>query len=447
MINFANMKQAEKQLIDNILERLNIEKLNEMQQATIHKSKEDGDLILLSDTGSGKTLAFLLSALQRIDTGLSTTQLLMVVPSRELALQIEDVFKQMGTGMKITACYGGHKREIEENNLVEAPVVIVGTPGRLGDHLRRGNIHPETIHTIVLDEFDKSMEMGFEEEMAFIFESMPALEKKILTSATDAVEIPGFIQLNDVSKLNFLSGLPSEKLAVQWVQSKGEPRRDTLFNLLCHLGNRPSIIFCNHKATVEEVHLYLKDKGIPNIFYHGSMEQQERESALAQFKNGTYNFLITTDLAARGLDIPFIRYIIHYQLAPTAESFTHRNGRTARMEASGTAILVLDQHEYLPEYVGEQPEKVEPAEDLPLPDKPKWATLFIGAGKKNKVNKIDIAGFLSKKAQLRMEDIGLIEVKDFYSFVAVRKSKMNYTLHAIKDEKIKNKRVKMTIAK
>src|SRR6202044_3964807 len=154
----------------------------------------------------------------------------------------------------------------------------------------------------------------------------------------------------------------------------------------------------------------------------------ERDSALAKFRNGSSNILVTTDLAARGLDVPNIRYIIHYQLPATIEVYTHRNGRTARMDASGTAILILGPEESLPAFIQEQPKTIELPATATLPAKPKWTTLFISAGKKDKVNKVDIVGFFTNKGQLKKEDIGLIEVKDFISFVAIRKSNVSHTL-------------------
>src|SRR3954453_4019640 len=182
--------------VNAVLQNLQIEQLNEMQLAAIAASEKPNDIILLSSTGSGKTIAFLLPILQKLDKN-ETTQELIVVPSRELALQIEGVFRKMGTGFKVTSCYGGHKREIEENNLVQPPALIVGTPGRIGDHLRRGNIKPDTIETLVLDEFDKSLELGFQDEMAFIIDGLKNVKKRYFTSATEATEIPAFIQLHN----------------------------------------------------------------------------------------------------------------------------------------------------------------------------------------------------------------------------------------------------------
>jgi len=433
--------------IEDTLSNLQIEALNEMQQASLEANKKSNEVVLLADTGSGKTLAYLLPVSQLLQKNSRICQALIIVPSRELALQIEQVFKRMGTGFKITCCYGGHLRETEENNLKQAPALIVGTPGRLADHIRRGNIITTHIETLVLDEFDKSLEQGFEEEMSFVIGSLPGLKKRILTSATEAVEIPPFVGLTNAVTINFLKGERSPALDVQMVRSDDPDKSDTLFKLICALGNRSTIVFCNQREFVEQVSAYLKDKGIVNVFYHGAMEQQERDSALCKFRNGSSNVLVTTDLAARGLDIPNIRYIVHYQLPNTKESFTHRNGRTARMDASGTAILILAPHEYLPEYITPAPTVIDLPPTAILPQKPVWTTLFIAAGKKDKVNKVDIVGFLTNKGQLKKEDIGLIEVKDFFSFVAIRKSKASHTLHLIKTERIKNKKVKIDVAK
>jgi superfamily II DNA/RNA helicase len=440
--------KKKKYSLENILSKLKIDSLNEMQKASVEANQKEQDVILLSATGSGKTLAFLLPILENIEEENKNTQALIVVPSRELAMQIEQVFKKMGTRNKITATYGGHKREIEENNLIQPPAVIVGTPGRIGDHIRRGNITVDSIATLVLDEFDKSLELGFLEEMKFILESLKNGQKKILTSATEAVEIPEFVGLKNPQRINFINADDEKKgLEIKTVLSSEKDKSETLFKLICYLGNRSTIVFCNHREAVERTSNLLSEKGIYNEFYHGGMEQQQRDSALSKFRNGTTNVLVTTDLASRGLDIANIRYIIHYHLPLTEDAFTHRNGRTARMDASGTAILILSEEEKLPEYIHEEAETISLQENSILPEKPKWATLFIAAGKKDKVNKVDIVGFLTNKGQLKKEDIGLIDVKDFFSFVAIRKVKMNHLLHLIKDQKIKNKKVKMEVAK
>ena len=441
--------QETKYSTEQVLASLKIKALNEMQLASIEANAQHSDVILLSATGSGKTLAFLLPVLQLLKEDNLQTQAMIIVPSRELAQQIEHVFKDMQTGFKITCCYGGHKRETEENNLVQPPALLVGTPGRIADHIRRGNITLNSIETLVMDEFDKSLELGFKEEISFILGSLPSLKKRILTSATESLEIPSFIGLIDTVKINFLSDeiVSEEKLAIKTVFSEEKDKIDTLLRLICMLGGRSMIVFCNHRESVERVSQLLTDKGIYNEFYHGAMEQQERDSALCKFRNGTTNVLVTTDLASRGLDIPNIRYIIHYHLPHTEENFTHRNGRTARIDASGTVILILSEEEKLPVYITGPIDQLQLPNELVLPDKPAWTTLFIAAGKKDKVNKIDIVGFLSNKGQLKKEDIGLIEVKDFFSFVAIKKIKVGAVLQLIKNEKIKNKKVRIDVAK
>jgi superfamily II DNA/RNA helicase len=431
--------------LSDILSGLGIAALNPMQQAALAANRQPGDIILLSNTGSGKTLAFLLPVLERMQSGYKGTQALVVVPSRELALQIDAVWKSMRTGTKVTCCYGGHKREIEENNLLEAPDLIIGTPGRLADHLRRGNIQPATIHTLVLDEFDKCLELGFAEEINAVVNTLTGLNRRMLISATAPEELPATIALQSPQRLDFLTEESTNLLAIQYFTCGQRDKLQDLFRLLCVVNDRSAIVFCNHRDAVGRTSEYLQANGIQNVYYHGALEQRDRELALAKFRNGTVRTLVTTDLAARGLDIPNIRYIIHYHLPQTEEGYIHRNGRTARVDKSGTIILMIGSEEQLPPFVPAHAESIELPENPPLPEKPQWTTLCFAAGKKDKVNKIDIVGFLSQKGKLAKEDIGLIEVKDFIAFAAIRRKKANTTLPLIQAEKIKGKKVKIDI--
>src|ERR1700759_1839845 len=178
-------------MIKKALENLKIAELNQMQHAALSAAKK-GDVILFSPTGSGKTLGFLLPLLDILKSDVPTVQVLILVPSRELALQIEQVFKAMGKGFKVNCCYGGHPVKIERNNLSQPPAVLIGTPGRIAHHLRRESFSTDTIHTLILDEFDKSLEFGFQEDMTYIIRQLPGLKKRILTSATKMKEIPAF---------------------------------------------------------------------------------------------------------------------------------------------------------------------------------------------------------------------------------------------------------------
>jgi superfamily II DNA/RNA helicase len=420
-----------------------------MQEAALKTAEEKNDIILLSATGSGKTLAFLLPMLANLKENIVYVQALILVPSRELALQIESVIKQMQTGYKVLSCYGGHKREIEENSLVEPPAIIIATAGRMADHIRRNNIDLSWIEFLILDEFDKSLELGFLEEMKFIIESLPAVKKRMLTSATFTESIPEFVKMNEPEMLNFLSEEPlsNDILRIKTLLSPDKDKLETLLQLICYANNTSTIVFCNHREAVERTSHFLSDQGLVNVFYHGGMEQRDREVALTKFRNTSSNILVTTDLASRGLDIADIRNIVHYHLPLEEASFTHRNGRTARMGTTGNVYVIYSEDEKLPTYLTENSEEFVLPEKLSIPEKPKWSTLFIDAGKKDKINKIDIVGFLSQKGMLKKDEIGLIEVKDFMAFAAVRKSKIGNVLELIKDEKMKRKKIKIAIAK
>ena len=440
-INDSNLQQ--------FLDRLKIKELNDMQKAVIAQTEKTGEVVLLSATGSGKTLAFLIPLLNSLDSEVKLVQALIMVPSRELALQIESVIKQMHTGYKTIACYGGHKREIEENNLIQPPAIIIGTAGRMADHIRRNNFDTVAVKFLVLDEFDKSLELGFLEEMQFILQALPTVQIRMLTSATQAVEIPAFVKMNKPTILNFLADtqISTDNLRVHTLLSDDKDKLQTLFQLICCCNNTSTIIFCNHRDAVERTSQYLTEQGMINVFYHGGMEQLEREVALTKFRNTSSNILVTTDLASRGLDIENIRNIIHYHLPHVEAEFTHRNGRTARMKATGNVYVIHSEDEKLPEYITKDAVIFNLPDKLELPNKPSWCTLFIDAGKKDKINKIDIVGFLLQKGMLRKEEIGLIEVKDYTAFAAVRKSKIVDLVELVKDEKIKNKKVKFAIAK
>lgn len=437
-------------MIASALRNLKIEALNPMQEASLAHAAEGKDLILLSPTGSGKTLAFLLPLLLTLKPGDSSVQVLILVPSRELALQIESVFKTMNTPWKTCCCYGGHPIAEEKKSILgNHPAIIIGTPGRITDHLSKGNFDASTIHTLIIDEFDKALEFGFHDEMAEIIEQLPGLRKRMLLSATDAEEIPHFTGLNRTVKLDFLDTAVGKesRLKLMKVVSPGKDKIDTLYKLLCTLGSSSSIVFCNHREAVDRVNSLLSEKGLYNERFHGGMEQPDREKALYKFRNGSCPVLVSTDLAARGLDIPEVEHIIHYHLPVNEEAFTHRNGRTARWEATGTSYLILNPEERLPEYISSDIETFDLPEKPSRPPKPLWSTLYIGKGKKDKLSKMDIAGFLYKKGNLSREDVGPIDVREHYAFVAVRRSKVKQLLTLIHGEKIKGMKTVIEEAK
>ena len=432
----------------NILTNLEIEKLNEMQVIAQNAIISDNNVLLLSPTGSGKTLAFLLPVFEMLKPEILSVQCLILVPSRELGLQIEQVWKKMGTDCKVNICYGGHSIDTEIKNLSNPPAVLIGTPGRIKDHIERGTFRLDKIETLILDEFDKSLQLGFHEEMSFIIGKLPKLNKRVLVSATSDVEIPRYTGVVNPTILDFIpEEEESSNLYTKIVISKEKDKIESLFHLLCSLNSEAALVFCNHREAAERISELLNEKGVCATYYHGGMDQDERERALIMFRNGSVNYLITTDLAARGLDIPEMNHVIHYQLPSKEGEFTHRNGRTARMLATGTAYIILNESEKKPDYLDSSAKILKVRNSEILPKSPEFQTIYISGGKKNKLNKFDIVGFFSQKGKLERGDLGLIEVKDFISFAAVKANKVQDFLDLIKEEKMKGKKFKIEVAR
>ena len=432
--------------IEQILSKLKIKALKPMQEQCIKAWKKNNDIILLSPTGSGKTLAFLLPLLNQLDEKKEGVQALILAPSRELAIQIESVFKSLASAFKVNCCYGGHAMKIEKNSLATPPAVLIGTPGRVADHLRRENFLPDSINTIILDEFDKSLELGFHREMAEIIEQLEFIEKRILTSATKSESIPEFTGLKNPFEINYLVDSPKETLVEKIVRADGKDKLAALFNLICHNGNEATLVFCNHRDTVDRISDLLKDSHLQHDTFHGGLKQDDREKALIKFRNGSHQILITTDLASRGLDIPSIKHVIHYQLPTTEDAYTHRNGRTARMDASGKSYFILAESDYLPDFINQDIEELTIPDNITLPEDPEWLTIYIDAGKKDKINKMDLVGFFMKKGELGKGELGKVEVLDHSSFVAVKRKMATQLLRKLKDERIKKKKVKMAVS-
>ncbi len=432
----------------NLLLNLGIDELNEMQIAAQESILNDTNVLLLSPTGSGKTLAFLLPIFELLEAEIKKVQCLILVPSRELGLQIEQVWKKMGTDYKVNVCYGGHSIETEIKNLSNPPALLIGTPGRIADHIDRGTFATESIQTLILDEFDKSLQLGFHEQMSFIIGKLNKLNKRVLVSATSDIEIPKYTRVVNPTVLDFI---PTEEVAkmltLKMVLSKEKDKINSLFNLICSLKSQSALIFCNHRDAAERISDTLVEKGIFATYYHGGMDQDERERALIQFRNGSVSYLVTTDLASRGLDIPEMKNVIHYHLPSKQDEFTHRNGRTARMLASGTAYIIIHESEKKMDYINYSLPVLNVENSNTLPKAPEFQTIYISGGKKNKLNKIDIVGFFSQKGKLENSDLGLIEVKDFISFAAVKSKKVKDFLNNIRDEKMKGKKYKIEVAR
>jgi superfamily II DNA/RNA helicase len=428
------------------LKNLSISQLNEMQLAFIEKAVSEQNLMLLAPTGSGKTISFLLPLIDKINPETTGVQALIVAPSRELSLQIESVLRAMKTNYKVSCCYGGHDFKVEQNSLSEAPAVIIGTPGRLADHIFRKSFDAKTIKVVVLDEFDKSLQLGFQEQLEIIFKALSGRQQHLLTSATKLAVWPAFLPFTNPSLLNYLNDEADSKLSLKLIHTNSTDKVETLMRLVASFNQEVCLVFCNHRDAVDRISALFDQHNFAHGTLHGALEQIDREKNLIKFRGGAHNVLIATDLASRGLDIPEIKHVVHYQLPPQQEAFTHRNGRTARMQAEGQAYLVLANDETLPPYIDKAVEEIKVSHKLTLPPPPLYVCLYISAGKKDKISKGDIVGLLTKKGQLQSDDIGLITTLDFSSYVSVKRDSVKRLLANIKDEKLKKVKAKIDVA-
>ncbi len=478
-----------------MLEKLGITALNDMQRqagdAILHSSQ---DVVVLSPTGTGKTLAYLLPLVQLVDAQQDIPQALVIVPGRELAMQSDRVLRSMGCGLRSAACYGGRTAMDEHRRLRELkPQIIFGTPGRLNDHLDKGNISPFGIRYLVIDEFDKCLEMGFHDEMARLLKKLPGVRRHILLSATEGAIDHGPLTIDHSWKrINFLhknspssmvrSALPlgsskngqwsmvngqcstvSERVKAYVVKSPVKDKLTTLRQLLCDFGCEQSVVFLGFRDAVERVGDYLRREGFAVSVFHGGMEQKQREDALYKFSNGSANVFVSTDLGSRGLDIPDVQNIIHYHLPLHEQELVHRVGRTARWDKQGRTFFIVGPEEQLPEFVidhlpltiDHSPFLDEPSGraertvddraangqcsmvNVQCPPTPPMATLYIGKGKKDKISKGDIVGFLCKKGGLQPSEIGRIDVMERYAYVAVSRQCFAQVLRLTQGEKIK----------
>lgn len=437
--------------INKILEKLHISELNDMQLESINAILDtNNDVVILSPTGTGKTLAYMLPITQLIDASKDAVQVIVIVPGRELALQSDTVLKNMRAGLRSAGCYGGRPAMDEHKTLKQVkPHMVFGTPGRLNDHIDKGNISPYSINCLVIDEFDKCLEMGFHDEMARLIKKLPGIRRRILVSATEAEQIPNFVHLNHAERINYLidEEQVTDRVTLYEVRSSTKDKLETLTKLLRSLGDSSSIVFLNYRDGVERTADFLRRNGFSVSSFHGGMEQKMREDALYKFSNGSSNIFVSTDLASRGLDIPDIDNIIHYHLPQGEDGYIHRVGRTARWKAEGNAYFILGPEEYIPEFVEGDVEIKEIPEELPEPALPRMATIYIGKGKKDKLSKGDIVGYLCKKGGLESSEIGRIDVKDRYTYAAVIRRKVNQVLKLTQGEKIKGVKTIVEIVK
>ena len=436
------MKQTE--ILANILRRTRIAELNPMQRR-MAEIPSRGTFTLLAPTGSGKTIAFAIPVLKSIAPAKGQIQGVVIAPSRELVLQIAEVLRPIATGLKTVAFYGGHSMQEETNSLSVTPDIIVATPGRLLDHLKRGHLDLGTVSSLVLDEYDKALELGFADEMKHVCRRLTGLRLVILTSATPLAAIPEYLPAKDPQTIDFSeSDTPRRRMQVVRVESPSRDKLTTLSDLLHSLPNGRVIVFVNHRESAERIYDSMKKEHLPIGLYHGGLDQNDRENAIVQLANGSTPVLISTDLGARGLDIPELSGVVHYHMPTSPEAWTHRNGRTARQEAKGDIYVITAEGEDIPYYVTTDRDYA-PTGHSSDPIHSDTATLYFNVGKKEKISRGDIVGFLIAKGGLTASEIGVITLRDHAALVGVPRKKARELLARLSPEKIKNTRAKISL--
>lgn len=440
----------EKEFLPMLEKKFGITELNRLQKESLEKCKSSHDMLILGRTGSGKTLAFVLSMLKNLKAPSGRVQALILSPTRELALQTYDITRQLAEGYKTTVLYGSHKVEEEANTLRDTPDILVATPGRLLDHIRRGRVDLKPVRILIIDEYDKLLELGFEEEMIKIVKRMPNVSFTYLVSATEPEELPDYLGMDSPARIGNVGneeGTASGKLRIHRVDIPEKDKLPYLPQLLGDImpeGNEKTVVFVNYRESIGRIADYLSKEGINAGIYHGALDQHDRINAVEMFSNGSMPLLIATDLAARGLDFPDVKNIVHYHQAPSQEAYIHRNGRTARVDREGDVYILRGKDEILPEWI-------ESCDEIPLSGKrleklaPEYVTLSVSAGKKEKLSKGDIVGFLVKKAGLPNDAVGKIFVSDHYSLAAVRRKDAKGILRKIENEKIKGEKRKFRL--
>lgn len=447
-----------------ILSQMGFAQLNEIQQKILSSAPTRQNVLLLAPTGSGKTIAFLSRVWWMLENG--EKHALVIAPSRELVQQIAEVWQKMHTGIRCVACYGGHDLRTEQNRLEdlgEERSILVGTPGRLKDHIERENIAVASMDVLVIDEFDKSLELGFEDEMKDIMETLTGLKQRVFTSATHALPIAPWTGFKDYEQIESntvdinAKGQDQDtdgKLDVYQVKSPIPDKLETLRDLLLTIAQKDNykerggiIVFANYREAAERIAHYLSEEGIDSALYHGGLDQEFRDKALIRFRGQSIALLVSTDLASRGLDIPEVAHVIHYHLPQSEEAWTHRNGRTARAGASGSSYIILGPNENLPEFIdtgnhGKLPyysldkDTSKGRKMIASPN----VTVYIGRGKKEKISKGDVVGFFTKNGGLQGSDLGRIDVMEHCAYVAIRREVADAALAKVKGLKIKGEK-------
>ncbi|MGH4119643.1 DEAD/DEAH box helicase [Clostridium sp.] len=475
----SNIKFEEFKISEEILKAINnlgYKNPSEVQAAVIPVALEGKDIIVRSQTGSGKTAAFAIPLCESIDIEETEPQVLVLSPTRELALQVSQDITQIGRYKKVRAIavFGKQPIEMQKKQLKQRVHVVVGTPGRTLDHIKRGSINLDKVKYLILDEADEMLSMGFIEQVEDVIKAVPKNRVTMLFSATIPESIEAICMKYMVNPVKI--EMDSEKLTVEKIDQVcyevEEDKKLSLLKRTLYIENPDScIVFCKTKENVDVITEQMKNRHYSCVKIHGGLLQNERLDAMDRFKKGEFRFLVATDVAARGIDVEDVTHIINYDIPLEKENYVHRIGRTGRAGKKGRAITFTTHHEKrflqnIENYIGmEIPKRSIPSKEesepfreafyekndaKPIIKKTKASNfseditkLYISAGKKKKIRNVDIVGTICNIEGVNASDIGIIDIQDSFSHVDIMNGKGKLVLESLNKGSIKGKTIRV----
>ncbi|MEA1955404.1 MAG: ATP-dependent RNA helicase DbpA [Campylobacterota bacterium] len=453
MNNFSNLPLS-KEMINNLV-NIGYKNTTPVQEQSLPHILDNKDLIVKAKTGSGKTAAFGIGLLQKLQVKKFRVQSLVLCPTRELADQVAKELRNIAKfahNIKILTLCGGTAFGPQLGSLRHGAHIIVGTPGRVLKHLNKETLNLENLETLVLDEADRMLDMGFIEEIQSVISFAPKQRQTLLFSATypsEIMELSKSIQQDAIS-IETASVEVANKITERFYEVENSSKTDALVKIFANFKPTNAIVFCNMKISCDDLAKDLQDKGVDALALHGDMEQYDRNDVLVQFSNNSCSVLIATDVAARGLDIKELAMVVNYDMPHDSETYTHRIGRTGRAGAEGLAFTLFStaQTQHADDYQNDK-RLFENIEDLKTQQnfkmRPPFVTLVIEGGKKDKVRKGDLLGALTGDAGLKGSSIGRIDIYDRQSYVAIEASLIDEAHKKLNSGKIKGKRFSVWI--
>jgi len=451
-VNSFSSLPLKQTLLDN-LTLMGFTSMTPIQEQALPLVLAGNDVIARAKTGSGKTVAFGLALLSKLDVKQFTTQALVICPTRELADQVANEIRRLArlmSNVKVLTLCGGVPVGPQIGSLEHGAHIIVGTPGRLADHLQRQSLDLKQLNMLILDEADRMLEMGFEDDINRILTASPISRQTLLFSATYPDTIMKMSEKIQNSPVMIATDEQNNEIEQYFYEIENHQRDRTLAKIINLNPCESTIVFCNTKVACQDIESYLNRLGYSAIALHGDLEQREREQVLFQFANKSCAILVATDVAARGLDIKELDVVINYQITPDPEVYVHRIGRTGRAGAKGLAITLVAINEVVRANMIEKefnfkltwkslPNLTIDATNIVMPN---MQTLCLTIGRKNKVRPGDILGALTKDANLESKNIGKINITELYTYIAVERTAVKQTLSYFQQGKIKGKSVR-----